>query len=378
MGSNMPLFGDVGRYMWIGVNGGLAISKSATDTVDVNAGGLYSAWTFPYGNNRRGGRSDTAYSLGLTRMPGNFFAPAWADLWFGDSTITCGHIRFQKGYGGDTCLVIAEWDSVGAFSLAGGPTCDAFTFRAIFNKCDGSIEYQYDNIGIIGQDTSLITGFQADSTALTVPNPLISNQQAYIFLNELGYPEATRPRAGWCLKIYQSTIATAVAGWNLLSVGVTPIGGDYSKTSLYPTSTTAAFAYNGSYIQKPTLANGEGYWMKFVGVQNVGAPGSLLHDASVTLRNGWNLIGTIGFPVSTSSIIVTGGPLVSAYYDYNVSYHTVTTLKAGQGFWVKAGGTGSLAISGSSVAEPKNTPSTNLAGLNSITITDNAGRSQTL
>jgi hypothetical protein len=382
MGSNMPLFGDVGRYMWIGVNGGLAISKSATDTVDVNSGGLFSAWSFPYGNNRRGGRSDTANGLGATRMPGNFFAPAWGDLWHGDSVggNVCGHIRFQRGFGGDTCLIIAEWDSVGAFSLVGGPGCDEYTFRTIFNKCDGSVEYQYDNIGTTGQDTSVIIGFQADSSALTVPNPVLNNQQAYIFLNENGYPEGTRPRAGWCVKFYQSTVATALSGWNLLSVGVVPIGGDYSKPNLYPKATTAAFAYTGTYVQKAILQNGAGYWMKFTAGQNIGAPGGLLHDAVDTIRVGWNLVGTIGFPVSTSSIVQGGGvALSSAFYDYNGTYHTQTTLKPGFGFWVKASAPGTLTINGGvPAAEPKNTPSTNFASLNSITITDHAGRYQTL
>jgi len=381
MGSNMPLFGDVGRYMWIGVNGGVAISKNETDTVDVNSGGLFSAWTFPYGNNRIGGRSDTAGSLGITRMPGNFFAPAWGDLWHGDSVggIVCGHIRFQKGFGGDTCLVIAEWDSVGAFSLVGGPQCDEYTFRAIFNKCDGSIEYQYDNIGTVGQDTSVTSGFQADSTSLTVPNPAQNAQQAYIFLNENGYPTQTRPSAGLCVKIYQSTVATSLSGWNLLSVGVVPVGGDYSKTSLYPKATTAAFAYSGSYIQKATLQNGAGYWMKFAGGQNVGAPGGLLHDVVDSIRVGWNLVGTIGFPVATGTITPGGGVVLSsAFYSYNGTYQITTTLKPGQGFWVKASSAGTLSMTGSPAAEPKHVPSTNFASLNSITITDNAGRHQTL
>jgi hypothetical protein len=327
----MPLFGDVGRYMWIGVNGGIAISKNATDTVDVNASGLFSAWTFPYGNNRRGGRSDTGNAgSNQLRMPGNFFAPAWGDLWHGDSVggTVCGHIRFQKGYLGDTCLVIAEWDSIGAFAGGlGQPTCDEFTFRAIFNKCDGSVEYQYDNIGTVGQDTSVTSGFQADSSSLTVPVPGVNNQQAYIFLNENGYPTQTRPSSGLCVKIYQSTVATAVAGWNLLSVGVKPIGNDYSKTALYPTATTAAFAYNGTYQQRATLQNGSGYWMKFTAGQNVGAPGGLLHDVTDTIRVGWNLVGTIGFPVATGTISGGGGVALSSVLRLQWHVSHMTTLK---------------------------------------------------
>src|SRR6185436_1743480 len=134
----------------IGVNGGLAISKNATDTVDLNGNNFFpNSWTFPYGSNRRGGRSDTAYGLGATRMPGNFFAPFWADLLAYYDTIGSfhSHIRFERGYLGDTCVVIVEWDSLGAYSYEYGSQTDNITFRAIFNKCDGTIEYQYDNVG---------------------------------------------------------------------------------------------------------------------------------------------------------------------------------------------------------------------------------------
>ncbi len=383
MGSNMPLFGDVGRYMWIGVNGGVAISKSATDTVDLNAKGKWDGglWTFPYDINRRGGRSDTLLGLGALRMPGNFFAPAWGDLWHGDASGVCGTIRFQRGFGGDTCQVIAEWDSIGTISSIQGSQCDEFTFRAIFNKCDGSIEYQYDDIGTMGLDTSVVIGFQADSTSLTVPSPVCVNREAYLFLNENGYPEETRPRSGWHVTIYQAPIVIAFPGWNLVSGSVHPINGDYAKSSLYPTATSPAFSYNGSYVQKSILSEDEAYWMKFSSCQAIGVPGKLLHDLTIPLRSGWNLIGTIGFPVSTSSVVVGGGAsLISGYYGYSLAYHPTTTLEPGRAYWVKSSGTGTLTISGSVPAkiEAKNTPATNFASLNSITITDNNGRHQTL
>lgn len=382
MGSNMPLFGDVGRYMWIGVNGGLAISKSAMDTVDVNSLGKYDggSWTFPYSINRKGGRSDPTTTLGPLRMPGNFFAPAWGDLWHGDGATICGAIRFQRGYSGDTCLVIAEWDSIGGISSEGNTVCDQFTFRAIFNKCDGTIEYQYDDIGVEGQEAAVLVGFQADSTVLTVPDPVRNNQQAYMYINQSGYPEETRPRAGLVVKIYQATIATSIAGWNLLSVGVIPIGGDFSKVHIFPTATTPAFAYTGSYTQKATLENGLGYWMKYSAGQNVGAHGALLPCVTDTLRNGWNLIGAPGFLSPTSAITVGGGAsLITAFYEYTGAYHTVTTFVPGYGYWVKSSGAGTMTICGNiPAAEQKKALATSLDALNSITITDNAGRHQTL
>src|SRR5262249_7661571 len=49
--------------------------------------------------------------------------------------------------------------------------------------------------------------------------------------------------------------------WNLVSV---PLNVDnYTKTSLFPTSTSSAFAFQGAYVATPVLANGIGYWLKF-------------------------------------------------------------------------------------------------------------------
>jgi len=384
LGSNMPLFGDVGRYVWVGVNGAIAISKNPIDTVDVNVdGGYYTPnWTFSYpGTLRKGGRSDTAGALGRNRMPGNFIAPLWADHWYGDSVNTCGRILHQNGYAGDTCMFIVEWDSIGAFPLNGNPQCDEATFRLILNKCDGTIEYQYDDVGTLGQDTLARVGLQADSTALTVPNPGLNSQAPFIFLNEDGYPFETRPRNGWCIRISQGTISTSVAGWNMLSVGVTPPAGNYAKAALYPTATTQAFAYKGQYVAKPVLANGIGYWMKFTVGQNIGARGGLLHHVVDSVSQGWNMIGTIGFPVPKEAAIVSGTTITSQFYEYTGAYHALTTkpLTPGQGFWVKTAGSGLLTIDGNvPAAEPKNVPQTNYAELNSITIRDNAGRYQTL
>jgi hypothetical protein len=381
MGSNMPLFGDVGRYLWIGVNGGVAISKSAFDTVDVNANGLFpSSWTFPNsGPIRHGGRSDPE---GKLRMPGNFFAPLWGDVWRGDSVsgAICGHIRVQKGFGGDSCMVIAEWDSIGGYRFIEGPQCDELTFRVVFNKCDGTITYQYDDIGTNGQDTTALIGFQADSTVLTFPSPAICKDPPYLFVNQDGYPFETRPYSGACFSIYQAPVTTRLAGWNLVSPGVIPPKNRAAKKDIYPDAISPAFRYGGLYVSDDTISPGRGYWIKVVAASCAGAPGALLHDLVDTIRIGWNLIGTIGFPVSTASIGPGGGvSLSSGFYGYDGSYHTTSILKPGCGYWVKASAPGTLSISGGvSAAEPKLTPSTNLVSLNRITIADNEGRSQSL
>jgi hypothetical protein len=384
MGSNMPLFGDVGRYVWVGINGAIAISQAPTDTFDVNSTGSYTTqWSFPQ-QTRHGGRKDTANAgAGLSRIPGNFIAPFWVDLWDGDATQKCGRILHQKGFAGDTCVYIVEWDSIGSFAgMGGNPACDEVTFRVVLNKCTGVIEYQYDNVGTVGEEatTGALIGFEADSTALTVPDQALNGVPANVFVSYSGYPAETRARNGWCIKFYPATVNPAVDGWNLLSVGVTPVGGNYAKTAVYPTAVSQAFSYNGAYVSNTTLANGVGYWLKFSGAQNVGAHGPLLYAVTDNVNTGWNMVGTISFPVPKATIVVGGSASVlSNYFGYNGGYVNTNTLVPGQGYWVKSGGVGTLSMSSAgAAAAPKGVPETDLTTLNKITISAGQNQKQTL
>src|SRR5262249_19146015 len=146
--------------------------------------GFYATWTFPQINTRHGGRSDTAAGhAGL--MPGNFIAPLWYDAFYGDSARRCGRILY--GNGGDTCQFIVEWDSVGVFPIFQFG-CDQTVFRAVLNRCDGTIEYQWDDVGTLAEDSFAIVGLQADSTALTVEDPTLNQQEAYVMINNNAYP----------------------------------------------------------------------------------------------------------------------------------------------------------------------------------------------
>lgn len=394
IGWNMPMFGDNARYAWVGVNGGLALSKNNTDTVDVNSSGFYSPFSFPQINVRHGGRADTNHAGNL---PGNFIAPLWADLYYGDSARQCGHIVYQTAPGGDTCLFVVEWDSLGSFSLVGGASCDEVTFRAILNRCDGTITYQYDDVGTLAEDSLASVGLQADSNAITVPNPALNRYPPYVQVNYFTYPIETKPRNGWCVKLYQGTTNTAYANWNLLSVGVVPIGSNYQKSVLYPTALGDAFYYQGAYKQVssfPTngnMANGTGYWMKFAAGQNVGARGALVNNLVVntpsSASGSWSLIGTIGRSMPISGIQVAGTTVTSSYFGYGTQYYIANSqgpspgnLIPGYGYWVKTGAAaGTLTMNGNVEAAPKaNVEQTNFTQLNSINISDRYGRQQTL
>jgi hypothetical protein len=373
VGGNMVLFGDDYRYVWVGVNGAIAVSKNVTDTLDVNTNGTYTfSWTFPYSNPLRTARDTSSIIQG--RMPNNFIAISWNDLIVADTLGTqFGHILYQAAPGGDTCLFVVQYDSVAAFGTGSTGIPDESKYRIVFNRCDGTIEFQYDNVGILGLDTTALVGMQGQTNG------------EYVFINQVGYPIETRPRNNWCVKFYPGTTIIALDSWNLVSVGVTPFGGDYSKATNFSTAQGPMFAYSGAYVPTDPLSNGPGYWAKFVGAgQAVGARGTLLNSLNVPVVNGWNLVGGIGHPVTPGSIGVSGGTVASSYFGYDAGgYYAVgaplkpATLNPGYGFWVKMNGVGTLSLNYPSAAV-KQSPATDLSALNKITIIDAAGRQQSL
>ena len=367
VGGDMPLFGDDYRYAWIGVNGALSLSKNAADTLDPNSNGFYSlGWTLPYPAPLRTGRDTSATVMG--RMPINFIAPFWNDLIIADTSGNqFGHIRYQKLTGADSCLFVVQWDSVGAFVSGNTGDADESKYRVVLNRCDGTIEFQYDDVGYLGLDTTALVGMQGQTNS------------EYVFLNQASYPIETKPRNNWCIKFYPGALCDCIDSWNMVSVGVNPIGGNYAKAALYPGALGPMFAYSGSYVPTDPLVNGLAYWAKLSGAKPVGGRGTLLNSVSIPVSPGWNMIGSIGRTIPTSSIGVSGGGTVSSnYFGYGgTGYYVASTNLPGCGYWVKMSGAATLSMNYPSAA-PKQSPATDLNAMNRITIIDAAGRQQSL
>ncbi|HLF15661.1 MAG TPA: FlgD immunoglobulin-like domain containing protein [Bacteroidota bacterium] len=370
MGANFSVFGDVYRYAWIGVNGAIALTKSATDTADVNANGFYNNWNIP--SSQHHGRGD---SVNVNGMPPMFVAPFWADHIIGDTAGQYG--RILSGNDGDTCLFIVQWDSIGAFALT-GPVPDIATFRVVLNRCTGVVEYQYESVGTFGLDTVNLVGLQQDSTAFSGPEP------GWLFYNRLGYPIETRPYDGHCVRFYPNVSMVALDGWNMLAVSLTPNNANYDKSVLFPTAVSSAYEYTTLYTVANPLVKSKGYWLKFDGAGPVGqSPSTFDHDVTATVQDKWNMIGGPSGVVDIITIVPGGGTVVSSsYFGYGASgYYAAPYLYPGKAYWVKVAGAGTLGMNSGSAA-PKAAPmavgETDLAGLNKVTIQDAAGRSQTL
>ncbi len=138
------------------------------------------------------------------------------------------------------------------------------------------------------------------------------------------------------------------AAWNMLSVPLTVT--DYSKTVLFPTATSSAFTYEGSYVIKSTLANGEGYWLRFGGAQSVTMTGFLRDRDTVNVNAGWNMIGSISSAVDVGSISsIPAGIVTTQFFGYTNGYTVSPTIEPGKAYWVKVDQDGKLVLSSASM-----------------------------
>ncbi|MBI3766221.1 MAG: exo-alpha-sialidase, partial [Ignavibacteriales bacterium] len=168
-------------------------------------------------------------------------------------------------------------------------------------------------------------------------------------------PVWTDERAGgYNMDIYTAaidlnrTVASSVKkGWNIVSLPMTVP--DPLKTTVFPTAISSAFAYEGTYVPKDTLALGRGYWLKFGSDQDIVFTGDSLNLDTVSVMDGWNLIGSISSSLPVSSIVSDPPSIMtSQFFEYKDGYTISSTILPGHGYWVKANQSGSLILSSSS------------------------------
>ena len=134
-------------------------------------------------------------------------------------------------------------------------------------------------------------------------------------------------------------------GWNMLSLPL--LVADGSRKTLFPHAVSKAFSYTvNGYTPFDTLRTGYGYWLKFDSVQTVTLQGAECVIDTITVQQGWNLVGSLSKPVLVSSILPIPPTItVSQFYVYNGSgYSYADTLVPWVGYWVKADRPGKLVV----------------------------------
>jgi hypothetical protein len=132
-------------------------------------------------------------------------------------------------------------------------------------------------------------------------------------------------------------------GWNLVSI---PVEAETLwKSFLFPTSTSGAFAFEGTYVEHETLSTGIGYWLKFDGAQSLSFRGLPRTADTIEVVEGWNLIGTLSDSVPVESIItLPDNILASQFYGYEQGYFSVNILLPLKGYWIKVSSVGQLIL----------------------------------
>ena len=168
-------------------------------------------------------------------------------------------------------------------------------------------------------------------------------------------------------------------GWNLISVPV--VVPDARKSVLFPTASSNAFTYQGSYVMKDTLQNQPGYWLKFTAVQDIPLNGTMRLQDSIRVIAGWNMIGSLSQPFRVSAITSSPPAIVSSsYFAFNGSYFQADSIKPGKGHWVKVKSDGKLFFSSgaASVLKQQTMAGSEIDKLNYLSFTDHSGNRQTL
>ncbi len=180
----------------------------------------------------------------------------------------------------------------------------------------------------------------------------------------------------------QYTLTAAIgAGWNMIS---NPFGvPDDSLNAVFPGASTQAFSYATGigYSRGTQILNGSGYFIKFPSDHSQLLEGSVIPSITISVGQGWNLIGSISWKVPIRTIVQNPVNITqSAYFRYEGGYKLSDTIVPGRAYWIKTKQVGNLTLSGSgsTVSTGKAQESLIPRDANEITFTDRLGRSQTL
>ncbi|MFI5252829.1 MAG: T9SS type A sorting domain-containing protein [Bacteroidota bacterium] len=167
-------------------------------------------------------------------------------------------------------------------------------------------------------------------------------------------------------------------GWNLISLQINPA--QPLVTNLFPAASSNAFSYDSGYVQRDTLRMKRGYWLKFPARQNFNFTGDTVLTDTIPLVQGWNMIGSITNQVPIGAIIQQpSGIIATGYFGYSNGYLTTDTLYPKKGYWVKAKFSGSIILSSTAIQNQQSmVAAIDYSNYNSITITDNLGKNQTI
>ncbi|SVB24217.1 uncharacterized protein METZ01_LOCUS177071, partial [marine metagenome] len=120
-------------------------------------------------------------------------------------------------------------------------------------------------------------------------------------------------------------------------------------------STLYSFGNEG-YISVPigVMEIGRGYWLRFEEAETCAFSGELINEATITLRDDWNLIGSISSSVDVNTIIDENNLIIpGTVFGFEGGYFPAETIEPGYGYWLRSTGDGEITLT-SEVTNPEN------------------------
>lgn len=204
------------------------------------------------------------------------------------------------------------------------------------------------------------------------------------FIIEGGYIAGIRMFGGSMM----TTEMMLQTSWNLVSIPVE--AGDMRKIILFPSSISDAFEYQpGGYVSMETLKTGTGYWIKYPSSVTESVTGTIVPEETLTVLVGWNMIGSISYPILSSSVTALPPTAITSdffAYDGTLGYYSEDTLKPGVGYWVKVTQYGNLVLKSASmvpkairtVVKEEDKAETKEEGFSTLVVKDKSGKERKL
>jgi murein DD-endopeptidase MepM/ murein hydrolase activator NlpD len=331
-----------------------SVYQSSTETAfSVYEGYNWHRWYWPVG----GSITSSQYGTWTARVRLGSTATVLRQTQFQVDSTTVYPPRFYPLEGKSIRLSgSTQRDTLRVSSLGSG-----VTFSLINPPSEVSVMLQSDSIVVIG-------GTSTQATRSLYFQALATDTAGRMDTMWYHIVDMTKPIDAKAMSSFSYAMAN---GWNLISVPL--IVDDYTKTTLYPTAISDAFAYQGSYVSQSTLANGKGYWLRFSSAQNVSQTGLVRTSQTIPVVTGWNLIGSLTNSIAVGTIVQNPSGIVqSSYFGFNGGYVAAATLDPGKGYWVKVSQNGTLTLDHSFVAKGSGLQIPD-ATLNRIVFMDAAG-----
>jgi hypothetical protein len=243
----------------------------------------------------------------------------------------------------------------GSISLTVTPTCPAISISPL-TLPDDSIGHTYNQTltpsgGTAPYSFSLSSGTLPAGVVLSsagVISGVLIGSGKYDFNVNAADSNGCNITQSYTINVFtavQTLLVPYNNSWNLVSLPVR-VQND-SVTTVFPTAVSKAFVFvpGSGYLERATLQNKSGYWLKLPSVQSVSITGLPIHIDTIYVEPGWNLIGSITDSISTSSIVsIPSGIFSSGFYEYSNGYSTSNFILPGKGYWVKVNQLGKLIL----------------------------------